>query len=93
MSAEIGVSLQGNAVEGISPMWTDLHNLAVAWKPISGSTSVPLTADGYPLTDAQTYFAVTNYPVGNYQFSYTGGGTVSFSGAACSRGPSPSRAG
>ena len=34
-----------------------------------------------------TYFAVTNYPVGNYQFSYTGGGTVSFSGAGQLVGP------
>ena len=48
---------------------------------------VPLTADGYPLADAETYFAVTNYPVGNYQFSYTGGGTVSFSGAGVLAGP------
>ena len=87
LSAEIGVSLEVNSVLSISPIWTDLHNLAGAWKPISGSTSVPLTADGYPLADAQTYFAVTNYPVGNYQFSYTGGGTVSFSGAGVLAGP------
>ena len=30
---------------------------------------------------------MTNYPVGNYQFSYTGGGTVSFSGAGVLTGP------
>ncbi len=87
LSAEVGVSLDQNSIYSLNPIWTDLHNLASPWKPISGSASVPLTADGYPLINAQTYFSVANYPVGNYQFSYTGGGTVAFSGAGVLTGP------
>ena len=32
---------RATAASAISPIWTDLHNLAGAWKPISGSTTSP----------------------------------------------------
>ncbi len=70
----------------LDPLWTDLHNLASPWVPASGST-LALTADGYPLANASTYFSLENYPAGNYQFSYTGSGTVSFSGSGQVVGP------
>ncbi|MHB1559843.1 MAG: NPCBM/NEW2 domain-containing protein, partial [Isosphaeraceae bacterium] len=78
----IGVSLDSNSWYAGNPIWTDLHNQAVPWSPLGGDASpVPLSADGYPLENAQTSFAVANDPAGNYQFSYTGSGTVAFSGA------------
>ena len=46
--------------------------------PLSG-TSLALTADGYPLANAATSFVTTDYPAGDYEFSYTGAGTVAFS--------------
>ena len=83
LSAQIGVSLDFNTWYAYNPIWTDLHNLASTWTP----AGVALTADGYPLANASTQFAVINYPAGNYQFSYTGGGTVSFSGDGQLVGP------
>ena len=84
----IGINLSSNANYVHNPIWTDLHNLsAIApWFPLSGTT-VALTADGYPLADAKTWFDGVNYPAGTYAFSYTGTGTVSFSGAGQLDGP------
>jgi hypothetical protein len=81
LSADIGVNLDVNNAGVDNPIWTDLHNLAGSWVPASGST-VASSADGYPLANASTYFNADNYPAGNYQFSYSGSATVSFSGAA-----------
>src|SRR5262249_50278555 len=87
LSADIGINLGFNSVYNLDPIWTDMHNLAGTWSPLSGSTSVPLTADGYPLTNAYIGYKSTNAPAGNYQFSYTGSGTVSFSFAGQLVGP------
>ncbi len=88
-SADIGINLDFNADYNLDPIWTDLHNLASpnGWVPVSGTTGVPVTADGYPLVDASVYMRVDNYPAGNYQFSYTGDATVSFSYAGQLVGP------
>jgi hypothetical protein len=80
LSADIGVNLEPNSTGADNPIWTDLHNLASPWVPLSGST-VSLSPDGYPLADASTTFDAVDYPAGNYEFSYTGAGTVLFSGA------------
>ncbi len=86
LSADIGINLDFNESGDGNPMWTDLHNLSGAWGSTSGST-LSLSADGYPLANASTWFNATNYPAGNYEFSYTGAGTVSFSGAGQLVGP------
>ena len=48
---------------------------------------LPLTADGYPLASSSTAFNLTNYPDGDYQFSYTGTATVAFSDIGQLAGP------
>jgi hypothetical protein len=86
MSAEVGINLNFNASYNGDPIWTDLHNLSTNWSPLTGS-KLALTADGYPLANALVYFNTANYAEGTYGFSYTGTGTVSFSGVAQSMGP------
>ena len=86
LSAQIGVNVSGNIDYNNDPIWTDLHNLASSWAPLSGS-SLALTADGYPLANASVNFATENYPDGNYEFSYTGAGTVTFSDVGQLVGP------
>ena len=78
-NAQIGVNLAPNSDGNNDPIWTDLHNLATNWSPLTGS-SLALSADGYPLANASVSFATENYPAGNYEFSYTGAGTVTFGG-------------
>ena len=85
-SVPVGVNLDSNSIYNGDPIWTDLHNLSSNWTPLSGST-LALSADGYPLANASVKFTTTNYPNGTYGFSYTGAGTVSFSGVAQSEGP------
>ena len=77
------MNLYGNEAYNGDPIWTDLHNLAWAWS----GTATPLTADGYPLASSSTAFNLTNYPDGNYQFSYTGTATVAFSDIGQLAGP------
>ena len=86
LSAEIGVNLGPNTEWNNDPIWTDLHNLASSWTPLSGS-SLALSPDGYPLANAAVAFATENYPDGNYEFSYTGAGTVAFSDVGQLAGP------
>jgi hypothetical protein len=82
--APIGVNLDANTSYADSPIWTDVRNIAYAWWPMGqnwpGTSSVPLTADGYPLASAQTMFQMTNYPDGTYGFSYTGTATITVDG-------------
>ena len=82
LSGQIGVNLDYNFGSNSDPIWTDLHNLAYSWTPLSGTAAVPLTPDGYPLVAASTGFNANNYPDGTYGFSFTGAATVSFSGDA-----------
>ena len=80
LSAEVGVSLNSNSVYDNDPIWNDLHNLVYgSWVANAPNTTVPLTADGYPLVAATINFELSNYPNGNYGFSYTGAGTATFS--------------
>jgi hypothetical protein len=78
LSAQVGVNLTASN----DPIWTDLHNLTInSWTALSSSSAtVPMTSDDYPLVNASISFNLTNYPSGDYGFSYTGGGTVTFSG-------------
>ena len=86
LSMAIGVNLSPNSPYNGDPIWTDLHNLATAWVPLSGS-SLALSADGYPLANAAVSFSTQNYPDGDYEFSYTGAGSVTFSGVGQLAGP------
>ena len=95
LGAQIGVSLDFNNGNNDDPIWTDLHNVAFKWTALpsssggsSSSTTVPLTADDYPLVNASIVINTANYPAGDYEFSYTGAGTVSFSGAGRADRPS-----
>jgi hypothetical protein len=85
-SAQIGINLDGNYWGDGSPIWTDLRNQSTGWSATNGST-LALTADGYPLADASTSFDAIGYPSGDYQFSYTGSGTLSFTGGSQIVGP------
>ena len=71
-SADIGINVGPNASGG-DPIWTDLHNGATSWKPLSG-TSLALSADGYPLANASVNFDTQYYPNGSYEFSFTAPG-------------------
>ena len=85
-SMDIGINVGPNLSNTGDPIWTDLHNEATSWTPLSGS-SLALSTDGYPLADASVNFDTANYPAGNYEFSFTGSGTVMFSGTGQLTGP------
>ena len=94
LSAQIGVNLDGNASYNNDPIWTDLHNLALPWEAptttmgsSAADTAIPLTATEYPLANAATTFTLVNYPDGDYQFSYTGTATVTFTDIGYLSGP------
>ena len=94
LNADIGVNLGTNSQTYSDPIWTDLHNLAYPWEAPSttsgfaaADTAIPLTADTYPLANAATTFNLANYPDGNYQFSFTGTATVTFSDIGQLAGP------
>jgi hypothetical protein len=62
-------------------MYVDLFTAAGPWHlgwPYPSSTPLPLTADGYPASgkQAQTIFSLCGYPSGIYNFSGTGGFTI-----------------
>ena len=87
LSAEIGVNLGPNTEWNNDPIWTDLHNLASSWTPTHGlkPCSEPPTAILWQMP--RSAFATENYPDGNYEFSYTGAGTVAFSDVGQLAGP------
>ena len=94
LNADIGINLGATSQTYSDPIWTDLHNLAYPWEAPSttigiaaADTAIPLTADTYPLTNAATTFNLANYPDGNYQFSFTGTATVTFSDIGQLAGP------
>ena len=71
---QIGVNLDCNGIYADQP---HLDRPAQPRLPLDAGSRLdqrPLTADGYPLANASTYFAMANYPAGNYEFSYTGSG-------------------
>ncbi len=86
-SYPVGVSLDFNWASVGNPIWTDLHNDALAWSRYGTTNPMTLSADGYPLENAYTSIYVANDPVGDYQFSYTGSGTVAFGNYAQIVGP------
>ncbi len=77
----VGVNLQSNQWYNNDPIWTDLHNLMGTWQ-LDGQGVTTLTADGYPTSGTPSISILTaGYPAGYYEFSFTGAGTPSFSGA------------
>jgi NPCBM/NEW2 domain len=94
LSADVGINLDADSNASNDPIWTDLRNYSFPWEapnttigPAAPDTAIPLTADSYPLANAATTFNLTNYPNGNYQFSYTGTATVTFSDIGQLAGP------
>jgi len=82
-SANIGINLDGMAdYASISP-FNDLATMFRGWgtiaTPYQPDASIPLTADNYPLADAGTITYALSYPDGEYQVSYDGTGSLSFS--------------
>ena len=78
--SNIGVNLNANAPYLGDYIWVDVHNLFSTWSPVSGTATVPVNSDNYPLAPATAYADLADYPDGNYQLSYQGTATVSFTG-------------
>lgn len=80
MKQACGINLDFNSCYSRNPTWTNLRKLSNNWVPLVGGVP-PYTPNGYPLVDSQLQFSASNYPAGIYGFSYTGAGSVAFSGA------------
>src|SRR5262249_33112644 len=78
----IGINLNANVSYLGDYIWVDVHNLFKDWGPPNnaGGSGVPVNANNYPLAPASTDADLSDYPDGDYQLSYQGAGTVSFSG-------------
>ncbi len=87
--SNIGVALGANGGygNGSDYIWVDVHNAFWGWEPLGTPGTVPVNSDEYPLESAQSSALLTGYPDGDYQLSYTGTGTVSFSGIGTLAGP------
>ena len=89
--ANIGVNLVNVAPWTGDPLFVDLHNIFHAWGPGSDpwtqTPAVPVNSNSYPLENASAWGDVTGYPNGDYQLSYQGTGTVSFSDVGYLSGP------
>ena len=89
--ANIGVNLVNVAPWTGDPLFVDLHNIFHAWGPGSNpwtqTPAVPVNSNSYPLENASAWGDVTGYPNGDYQLSYQGTGTVSFSDVGYLSGP------
>ncbi len=89
--SNIGVVLDFNSPESGSPVWVDVHNLFNTWGSVSSPWTdqgqIPVNSDNYPLEPASTFANLNDYPDGDYQLSYQGSGTVSFSGIGSLSGP------
>ena len=79
-----GVNLDGNADWMTAKIWVNVKNLFRAWgkpgKPWEELKDIRLTADGYPLQDAEALTYLRGYPDGPYLISYEGTGKVTFGG-------------
>ena len=89
--SNIGVNLSSNTQFTGDYIWTDVHNLFSPWgqvgSPGQTTPAIPLNADNYPLAPASTFADLLDYPDGDYQLSYQGTATVSFSGIGYLAGP------
>jgi NPCBM/NEW2 domain len=86
--SDVGVNLNFNASYAGDYIWVDVHNLFSTWANPNGSTPAPpVNANNYPLAPAVTGGNLLNYPDGDYQLSYQGTATVSFSGIGYLAGP------
>src|SRR5207237_970369 len=74
----IHTNLDGLAEYSTISPFIDLTTMFRAWgsvaTPYTTDTSIPLTADNYPLADAGTITYAKGYPDGDYQVSYQGQG-------------------
>jgi hypothetical protein len=76
-----GINIEANNYWNTDDAWANVANSLSSWN-VSSSSEPPLTytSDGYPLEAAGASTWLLDYPLGTYQVSYTGSGTVSFSG-------------
>ena len=79
----VGTNLDGLAdYDTISPfndLTAEFRNWARPATPWVPDGSIPKTLDNYPLADASAITFASGYPTGDYEVSYRGTGTVSFS--------------
>lgn len=82
--ATIGMNLDGISDDSTIGAFNDLAKMFRPWgqvaTPYQPDSSIPVTAQDYPLADAGAITYATAYPDGIYQVSYDGVGDVSFSG-------------
>ena len=89
---DIGVNLNFNSAYNGEYTWVDVHNLFNSWGPAGdpsggGPSGVAVNSDNYPLAPASAAVRLSYYPDGDYQLSYQGTGTVSFTGIGYLAGP------
>lgn len=82
-ASPLGVNVDPNVDWSTDMVWTDLAHDFRSWGPADApwqtpTTSIPMSADGYPLQDAGAYNSANNYPNGVYKVSYTGSGNLTF---------------
>jgi hypothetical protein len=84
LDAGIGIGISGNAPYSADGAWVDVRNLFGPWgsysNPSQPATGLPLTADGYPLSNASTATPLFGYSGGTYTLTYTGTATLTFAG-------------
>ena len=88
--SNVGVNVGSNYTDG-QPLWVNVRNAFSSWASYSNvyasSPSVTTNATGYPTSSASAFVNLENYPAGNYQLSYTGTATLTFSGVGALAGP------
>jgi hypothetical protein len=81
-----GINIGANSPASTEGMWVDVAKTFSAWYP-SGSTTLPLTPQGYPLANAYAFSSVAGSPDGAYQLSFQGTGNLAVSGMGSLNGP------
>ena len=87
MLSDFGVSVGPNSTYDGNYVWVDVHNLFRTWAPITGTGTIPVNSDNYPVAPATTWANLASYPDGDYQLSYQGTGTVAIGGIGYLAGP------
>jgi hypothetical protein len=86
-----GINLEGNGYGTAGPTWVDVSKLLNGWgqlaSPWVADPNIPVDPYGYPLVDAGTGTPMNGYPLGTYNLSYEGSGTVTIFGLGHLAGP------
>jgi hypothetical protein len=89
--SNIGVNLAPNSQYSGDFIWVDVHNLFAPWGQVDApgvyTPAIPVNANNYPLAPAAAGANLLNYPDGDYQLSYQGTATLTFSGIGYLAGP------